>query len=147
MTGDQWYFAYGSNLFVDQKEKRTGPIRQAVRCRLSGFRFAFNKRGDGGQVYANIVPDDAAEVWGVIYLCNPKALLKMDQKEVGYERHPVIVEKQSGEKVEAITYVACEAFVCLPSKPSSDYLHRIVSGARHHGLPKEYIKQIEALAD
>ena len=63
MNKDQWYFAYGSNLFINQKERRTGRIRQAVRCRLPGFRFAFNKRGNGGQVYANIVPDDAAEVW------------------------------------------------------------------------------------
>lgn len=54
MNGDQWYFAYGSNLFVDQKEERTGRSRQAIRSRLSSYRFAFNKRGGGGQVYANI---------------------------------------------------------------------------------------------
>jgi hypothetical protein len=44
MKHDKWYFAYGSNLFIDQKEQRTGRIRQAVCCRLAEYRFAFNKR-------------------------------------------------------------------------------------------------------
>ena len=81
MNSDQRYFAYGSNLFVNQKETRTGRIRQAVRARLKGYRFAFNKRGSGGQIYANIVPDDTGEVWGVVYLCNPEAIRSMDQCE------------------------------------------------------------------
>jgi len=150
MNGDQWYFAYGSNLFIDQKEERTGRIRQAMRCRLQGFRFAFNKRGNGGQIYANIVPDDAAEVWGVNYLCDPLAIQEMDGWEGvssgHYERIPVTVEKESGEKVEAITYVAGEDFVCDPGNPSVEYLGKIISGARHHSLPEEYVGEIESLA-
>jgi gamma-glutamylcyclotransferase len=150
MNGDQWYFAYGSNLFIDQKEERTGRIRRADRCRLPGFRFAFNKRGGKGQIYANIVPDDAAEVWGVVYLCNPDAIREMDRCEGvasgHYERIPVTVELKPGEKVEAITYVAGEDFVCQAGKPSPDYLHKIVSGARHHSLPEEYVSTIEGLA-
>jgi gamma-glutamylcyclotransferase (GGCT)/AIG2-like uncharacterized protein YtfP len=151
MSKDQWYFAYGSNLFIDQKEERTGRIRKAIRCRLPGFSFAFNKRGDGGQVYANIVPDDSAEVWGVVYLCNPKAIVEMDRYEGvasgHYERIPVTVEAESGEKVEAITYVAGDDFICEAAKPSSEYLHKIVSGALHHCLPIEYVSKIERLAE
>jgi gamma-glutamylcyclotransferase (GGCT)/AIG2-like uncharacterized protein YtfP len=150
MNGDQWYFAYGSNLLVDQKEKRTGRIRQAVRSRLKGYRFAFNKRGGSGQIYANIVPDDAAEVSGVVYLCNPEAIRRMDQYEGvasgHYERIQVVVEKDTGETAQAITYVAGEDFVCEPGKPTDEYLGKIVSGARHHALPEEYVKMIEALA-
>lgn len=150
MKGDQWYFAYGSNLCIDQKEERTGLIRQAVRCRLPGFRFAFNKRGKRGQIYANIVPDDTAEVWGIAYLCNQEAIEKMDRHEGvasgHYERLFVTLEKQAGEKVEAITYVAGKDFVCESGKPSKKYLLKIVSGARHHSLPEEYVAQIESLA-
>jgi gamma-glutamylcyclotransferase (GGCT)/AIG2-like uncharacterized protein YtfP len=150
MTCDQWYFAYGSNLFVDQKEERTGRIRRAVRCRLKGYRFAFNKKGSKGHVYANIVPDAQAEVWGVVYLCSPEALADMDRYEGvangHYEQITVTVEKDSDESVQAITYVAGQDFVCEPSRPSEDYLDRIVSGARHHGLPQAYIELIEALA-
>ena len=31
MNEDVWYFAYGSNLWIDQKEKRTGAIRSGER--------------------------------------------------------------------------------------------------------------------
>jgi len=151
VNGDQWYFAYGSNLFIDQKEQRTGRIRQLIRCRLPGFRFTFNKRGDGGQIYANIVPDDAAEVWGVAYLCNSKAMQEMDRHEGvadgDYERVPVTVVKDDGENMAAISYVAGEDFVCEAGTPRSDYLRKIISGAKHHALPEEYIAHIERLAE
>ena len=150
MNGDQWYFAYGSNLFVDQKEERTGRIRQAIRSRLSGYRFVFNKRGGKGQIYANLVPDESAEVWGVVYLCDPEAIRGMDRYEGvasgHYERISVKVNQVTGETVEAITYVAGEDFVCEPGKPSVEYLGKIIYGARHHALPEEYVRVIEALA-
>jgi gamma-glutamylcyclotransferase len=150
MNGDQWYFAYGSNLLITQKEKRTGRIRQAVRSRLMGYRFAFNKRGSSGQIYANIVPDETTEVWGVVYLCNPNAIRGMDQYEGvasgHYERIPVTVAMDTGEAAQAITYVAGEDFICEPGKPSDEYLGKIISGARHHALPEEYVRMIEALA-
>ena len=41
MNEDQWYFAYGSNLLIDQKVERTGQIRQAVLCCLEGLRAYF----------------------------------------------------------------------------------------------------------
>jgi cation transport regulator ChaC len=147
---DRWYFAYGSNLSVDQKELRTGRIRQAVRCRLPGYRFDFNKRGEHGQVYANIVVDGTSEVWGVAYLCSPAAMREMDKCEgvaAGhYERLPVEVILESGQRIEAIAYIAGAAFVCQPRAPSDDYLERIISGARHHGLPADYVERIEMLA-
>jgi gamma-glutamylcyclotransferase len=151
MNRDQWYFAYGSNLLIDQKEQRTGRIRQSIRCRLPGFRLTFNKRGNGGQIYANIVSDDAAEVWGVAYLCNPQAMQAMDRYEGvadgHYERVPVTVVWDGGESIEAVTYVAGEDFVCEAGRPHSEYLRKIVSGAQHHALPEEYIAQIERLAE
>jgi gamma-glutamylcyclotransferase len=150
MDGDQWYFAYGSNLFINQKEKRTGCIRQAVRSRLIGYRFAFNKRGGSGQICANIVPDETAEVWGVVYLCNPEAIRGMDHYEGvasgHYDRIPVTVTMDTGEAAEAITYIAGQDFICEPGTPSDEYLAKIISGARHHALPEDYVRMIQALA-
>ena len=80
-AGDSWYFAYGSNLDIDQKELRTGMSRHAEVCRLPGYRFVFNKRGSNGQRFANIVPDRSADVWGVAYLCNRADMEEMDKFE------------------------------------------------------------------
>lgn len=68
-----WYFAYGSNLWIEQMEDRTGPIAKGAdqprQARLSGYRLAFNVGGQRGQVYANIVPNPGDEVIGVVYRC------------------------------------------------------------------------------
>jgi len=148
MAGDTWYFAYGSNLLTDQKGRRTGMIRQAMRCRLVGWRFAFNKQSDNGSVYANIVPDENAEVWGVIYRCNPQALVQMDVYEGvssgHYSRVAINVVTDDGNDIEAVTYVAGPAYQGQDGIPSRDYLARILTGARCHNLPTEYVSCIEA---
>jgi len=150
MPSDLWYFAYGSNLLVAQIEARTGQIRKAIRSRLEGYCFTFNNRDENGEIYANVVPDPATEVWGVVYLFDTEALRKMDEFEGVsdgcYRRIPVTVESDSGERIQATAYIAGEDFVGKPGKPSGEYLGRIISGARHHGLPEGYIGKIEALA-
>lgn len=144
---DQWYFAYGSNLATDQKENRTGPIRKARRVRLGGWRIAFNKRGSDGTGKANVVPDKTGAVWGVIYRCSPAALDEMDRHEGvsggHYHRRHVRVQCESGNGVDAVTYVAGESFVDNGLVPSPDYLATVLRGARSHRLPEEYIHEIE----
>jgi gamma-glutamylcyclotransferase len=147
---DRWYFAYGSNLAIDQKEGRTGKIREARHAWLPGHRIVFNKLGSDGTGKANITPDASRVVWGVAYLCSPKALTEMDAYEgvAGghYHRKNVQVRCESGELLEAVTYVAGEQFVRSAIPPTSEYLHRIVSGARNHGLPEDYIKEVQQAA-
>ncbi len=126
-SGDVWYFAYGSNLFIDQKEERTGGIRCAVRCRLEKHRLAFNKRGTAG-VVANIMPDETRCVWGVAYLCSRDAMEKMDQWEGGYECRELSIITESGKHLNASTYIA-----------SDKYLDKVLRGARDHRLPAEYV--------
>jgi len=147
---DTWYFAYGSNLSVDQKMSRTGAIREARRCRLPGYRFAFNKRMAAGEgMYANVVRDDAATVWGVAYLCDEEAVATLDRFEgvsLGhYRREQVQVVTDDGDVLEALTYVAGHRFVGEEGWPLPHYLRMIVDGARDHGLPEEYIRHVEEL--
>jgi gamma-glutamylcyclotransferase len=148
MACDTWYFAYGSNLDPSRKKQRTGKIREAIRCRLLGWRFAFNKRCDDGSVYANIVPDANKEVWGVIYRCTPQALAQMDVFEgvrTGhYSRCAIKVVIDEGNEVEAVAYVAKPAFVQCDGVPTQDYLACILAGARYHNLPEEYVSWIES---
>ena len=147
---DRWYFAYGSNLWVDQKEERTGVIREAVRCRLTGHRIAFNKRPDRGDAaYANIVPDDSAEVWGIAYLCDDAAIRALNGYEGvlgGHYRHEdVEVLTDTGEVLPALTYVAGDGHECEERVPESAYLNKILDGARYHQLPDDYIEMLKVL--
>jgi gamma-glutamylcyclotransferase (GGCT)/AIG2-like uncharacterized protein YtfP len=135
---------------VDQKEERTGTIRQAIPCRLSGYRLAFNKRAPAGRAYANIVRDPSSEVWGVAYLCDPEAMQSMDRFEGvsdgHYERITVELATRAGESISAVAYVAGQDYLIDETAPLPNYLNRILSGARHHGLPEEYIARIESVA-
>lgn len=147
---DGWYFAYGSNLDVGQKRRRTGPVREARRARLPGYRLAFNKRGMDGSAKANIEPAAANVVWGVVYKCSRAAFEAMDRHEgvaAGhYRRTRVRVQVDSGEELDADTYIAETAWVFDGLAPSREYLDRIIGGAKEHALPDDYIAALETTA-
>jgi gamma-glutamylcyclotransferase len=145
----EWYFAYGSNLWIDQMASRTGPIGQGDDrpriARLPDHRLVFNMRGGDGQVYANVEGPGAAVI-GVIYRCSPAALDKLDTYERGYERRRIVVTDESGATLGAVAYVAKPDRIVRGGKPSAEYLEKVIRGARQHGLPDAYIREIEANA-
>ena len=143
------YFAYGSNMWIDQMVARTGPVgagaAQPRIAQLPGYRLAFDMRGDNGQVYANIVHPGEC-VLGAIYFCDADALEKLDAFEKGYHRQQVVVIDEHGETFEAVTYRARpENVIDGGGKPSAEYLQRILRGGRQHHLPLAYLREIEAL--
>jgi len=146
---DTWYFAYGSNLRSDQMVARTGLLRTGderprIAC-LPNYRLAFNMLGDDGQVYANVVPRGDG-VLGVIYRCDRAALERLDRYEAGYERQEVVVIDDQGVEMGAFIYVARPESVTAEGAPSAAYLEKMVSGARAHGLPEEYIRALATTA-
>jgi gamma-glutamylcyclotransferase len=144
---DQWYFAYGSNLCIEQMIERTGPFPPAEAprlARLPDYRLAFNVRGEDGQAFANLMsPGDG--VLGVVYSCAPEALIKMDVFEKGYQRGSVRVVLENGDNLEAVTYFAEPVHVATGLRPRAEYLQRILRGARQHGLPEAYIREMEEI--
>ena len=151
MTQDRWYFAYGSNMSIDQKQYRAGSIREQRCCRLPGYRFAFNKTASDGTAFANIMDDPVGMVWGVCYLCDEEAFDILDGYEGvnsgDYQRHNVIVVTDAGDELEAITYVACKTRVMAETSPRDDYLQSVLTGAQEHGLPPDYIAHIRNCAE
>ena len=146
---DEWYFAYGSNLCIDQMASRTGLIAQGDDCpriaRLPDHRLVFNMQGEDGQVYGN-VERPGEGVIGAIYRCSPAALDKLDFFESGYGRRRILVIDEHGTNLEAIIYVAKADRIVSAKQPSTEYLAKIVRGARQHGLPEAYIREIDANA-
>lgn len=144
--GKEWYFAYGSNLCVEQMTRRTGPVeqcpgRQGV-ARLPRYRLIFNMLGDDGQVYANI-EQRGDGVIGVLYRCSQDALARLDVYEEGYDRRQVVVTLEDGATREAMVYVARPECTTNSGRPSAEYLAIILRGAREQGLPEGYIASIE----
>jgi len=143
------YFAYGSNLWIEQMVERAGPIGQGVDrprvVRLPNYRLVFNMQGDDGEVFANLMcPGNG--VLGVVYSCSLETLIKLDAFEKGYERRQVRVVLENGDELNAVTYFAKTTHVGDFSQPSVEYLKRILGGAKQHALPEAYIREIETIA-
>ncbi len=143
-----WYFAYGSNMspaiFVDRRKMTP---REALCARLDGHRLAFDLPiGPGERAVANVRVDPDAHVFGVAYRIDDEELARLDLTEGVhrglYARVPVVVTALDGTSIHATTYRSTRG---VPGrKPSRRYLDLLLDGARHHGLPEDYVRTLAA---
>jgi cation transport regulator ChaC len=144
-----WYFAYGSNMspaiFLERREMHP---RLTRRGRLDGYRLRFTLPvGPGERGVANLEADQAAQVWGVLYLLAGEEFDRLDRTEGVdrgfYQRIRVDVLADGAEPVIAFTYLS--RFSMAGRKPSPRYIGLLLEGARRHGLPGDYVSSLEAL--
>ncbi len=150
--GLTWYFAYGSNMslarLLDDRLKPKG-VAMGLRIggRLDGWRLTFDKlaRMPKGSGAGNIVPAPGGLVHGTLNQL-PDAgfdILDLHEGVAGghYERRTVpVVRADTGESVEAITYVAL--LVGEGLKPTRAYLAHLLAG--RDLLPADYFAQLSA---
>ena len=139
---DSRYFAYGSNLVLARMRERVPSAHPLGAARLSGMCLTLDKRGSDGSGKANLTPDDAGHVWGVVYALDPEHWPLLDACEPRYER--IVVEVVLGdEPVRAHTYTSD----WRTDRPvaRSWYKQLIVEGARAHALPEAWIRALERL--
>lgn len=144
--GTLWYFAYGSNLspaiFEDRRQMR--PLARH-RSRLDGFRLTFDiPVGPGERGVANLIDDPASRTHGVAYELSPSDADRLDRSEGVphlYRRVAVTLLLDDDTRLYAFTY---QSGVSSPGrKPSPRYLGLLLEGARHHGLPGEWIRHLD----
>jgi phage replication-related protein YjqB (UPF0714/DUF867 family) len=132
------YFAYGSNLCVQQMARRCPDAvsSEAVApriARLTDHDWLINERG-----VATIEPFSGSEVHGVIWDVSDRDLSTLDSAEgvpVRYRRDRMTVDTESGP---ATAWVYIDHRV-EPGSPRPGYLERIIDGALHHGLPRRWV--------
>lgn len=142
-----WYFAYGSNMQSATLRGRRGvEYRCAVAARLDGWRLVLDKPPliPIGGAFANVIPDPAAAVHGVLFEVTEDDLAHLDFTEgvlVGnYERVPVTVQPLSPPDAEAVVaYTLTSARRDPDLAPTHRYMQLLIEGAEEHGLPAEYI--------
>ncbi len=149
-SDEVWYFAYGANMHEDTFRVRRGiQPREFHRGRLEGYRLRFNLEGrpKGRAAPANLWPDPAAQVWGVVYRISRRDLMRLDLTEGvpgrGYRHMTVTVEADDGQLLDAIAYIAEGKED--DGKPSLRYVTLLREGARAHGLPAHYIRFLESV--
>jgi len=144
-----WYFAYGSNLdpgtFLGRRRMR--PLDSRV-ARLDDWALLFDLPvGKGERGVGNVRPEPGSRIWGVAYALSRPAFARLDRTEGvhrgAYQRVPVSLCGPADRVIEAFTYRSERG---RPGrKPSRRYLGLLIKGARHHGLPDDYVRELRAI--
>lgn len=128
------YFAYGSNLCVQQMARRCPGAADPRPARLDGHDWLINERG-----VATVEPLASGTVHGVLWSVTEDDLATLDRAEgvpVRYRRDRLTVRTRDG---------AGAAWVYIdhrnePGPPRPGYLERVIDGAIHHGLPQRWVE-------
>lgn len=128
------YFAYGSNLCVNQMALRCPDAADPRPAVLSDHDWLINERG-----VATVEPFAGTQVHGVLWQISDGDLATLDSAEgvpVRYRRDRLTVHTDDGP---APAWVYIDHRV-TPGAPRPGYLPRIIDGAVHHGLPQRWIE-------
>jgi len=139
------YFAYGSNMDLNQLQGRVGKVKVLGVAVLKDYTLKFNKLSVYRGGCANIEPAEGEEVWGILFELSEEQLKELDRYEGApshYRRIKVKVQTEEGKEVEAITYVACKEYKREGLRPSDDYLNCLLSATEM--LPDYYVKKLES---
>jgi hypothetical protein len=150
------YFAYGSNMHSVQMKCRCPSAKFVCSAKLPAHRLAFTlksaKRDCG---VADVSPDQAKDVWSVVYELPDNELKNLDKKE-GYKparpnnrneytREDHYVWSQ-GDATRPMLVALYRGHPQLdPPLPSDDYKKLIVDGAKHWNLPAKYICELGSI--
>jgi|KBSMisStaDraftv2_1062788.scaffolds.fasta_scaffold433248_2 gamma-glutamylcyclotransferase (GGCT)/AIG2-like uncharacterized protein YtfP len=145
-----WYFAYGSNMHHSAFRERRGMRPSEWRAaHVRGYRLRFNLEGHpkGKAAPANICPDPAGELWGVLYRITRRELLRLDSTEGvpgrNYRHVLVSAEDADGNTLTAVTYMA--RGLDTDRTPSFRYISLLRDGARAHGLPEAWVRYLDSV--
>ena len=123
---------------------------------LPAHRLAFTlksaKRDCG---VADVLPDQAIHVCGVVYELPDNELKDLDKREGyrpgkpydqnGYTREDHYVWREGDAKRSLLVALYRGHPQLDPPLPSDDYKKLIVAGAKHWNLPEEYIRELESI--
>jgi len=137
------YFAYGSNMCTARMRERAPSATPAGTAVLQHYHVICNKLGRDGTGKANIAPRHHARAHGVLYDLDMKEMDALDMEEKGYRRIEKTVLNDMAETVRAQTYVA---FLLTHNPVAAGWYKNImIQGALEHGLPEDYIHELERL--
>ena len=135
-SGTLLYFAYGSNMNLNQMAFRCPDAEVVDTVRLEGYRLAFRTNG-GGNGVATILPEPDSFVDGVLWRISERDEQHLDHYEgfpYLYGKEPVTVTDQEGVRREIMAYTMNSPYKDTPAMPSRAYLEGILNGCQQNGI-------------
>jgi hypothetical protein len=133
------YFAFGSNMDVEQMSHRCPDAKKISVATLVDYRFAINDRG-----VATVIPTSGVNTEGVLWSISPDDKVKLDRYEGVKSGHyfceSVQVTTATGS-VLALIYIATSQ---KPGTARPGYMENIVRVARaEHGIAEAHMQVLE----
>ena len=142
-----YYFAYGSNMSLEQMKIRCPSCKMIAIGELRDYLLEFPRWSKSRKCgVSSIIYKKDSNVWGVIFELIGDDVTKLDRKE-GY-RNTRPADKNSYNKIDvavssAGNTIKCMTYIANPEdgeyRPSRSYMNDILTGARENELPEEYI--------
>jgi gamma-glutamylcyclotransferase len=145
------YFAYGSNMLTERLRERCPSAKPLRIGTLKGYNLEFSKpsadRSGKGTIVKSSTID--AQVLGVLFEIASAERGRLDEAEgyrQGYDRRPdfAVDHLNDGTSAQATSYFATAFDRSL--KSYDWYRALVIGGAKQHGLPKEWIADLERIA-
>lgn len=137
---EQLYFAYGSNMNLEQMAFRCPDASVVGVVRVNDYRLTFCGGSHAG--VATIMPQPGSHVDGVLW-----RISATDEKHLDfYEGYPRLYGKESievidssGQKMTVMAYTMNSPYRECPAVPSQGYLQGIVEGCRQNGIDPDTV--------
>ena len=139
------YLAYGSNLLPARLQARIGAVDTLATVPLQGWAIDFSKRGADGSGKCTLNPVASGRAYGVIYAIPAETVPTLDRIEgVGHGYATAWLDLP--DYARCYVYLAEDHYQDSRLQPFDWYKALVLSGARHHGFPGDYIEALEAVS-
>lgn len=131
-------FAYGSNLWRDQMKNRCPGHQVVGQGVLKKYRWYITERG-----YANLIPSENDEVYGIVYALTPEDEAVMDKYEgvdAGHFIKEYVNVLVNGEDCRALVYLDSNPDI-QEGSPKPEYIERMNKGLQDAQLPEDYVNR------
>ena len=132
------YFAYGSNMNLNQMAFRCPDAEVIESVQAEGYRLAFRASG-----VATILPEKGSRVEGVLWRIsadNEQSLDKYESYPQYYGKEEIEVRLSDGRQISAVVYCMNYPYAAYPAMPPRGYLEGILEGCVQNRIDTEGVR-------
>ena len=132
------YFAYGSNINLDQMAYRCPDASVVGPVTLENYELLFRRGG-----FATIAPKEGETVTGLLWSITPGCERSLDRYEGYprfYDKRMVTVRDGEGRSLSVMAYIMDERFR-EPMLPTPTYYNGIMEGYHQNDMPTDCLKR------
>lgn len=138
MMENTLYFAYGSNINLDQMAYRCPDASVVGPVTLENYELLFRRGG-----FATIAPKEGETVTGLLWSITPGCERSLDRYEGYprfYDKRMVTVRDGEGRSLSVMAYIMDERFR-EPMLPTPTYYNGIMEGYHQNDMPTDSLKR------